>query len=86
MMRDQKQPDFIRIRVAWALRSIGTDSAIQELFHVTETETEFMAMHAVRVLVMSHTPGGKDAALNLRVRSRDAFVLSTLEALLKDAI
>jgi HEAT repeat protein len=85
-MRDRKQPDFIRIRVAWALRSIGTDRAIQELFHVTETDSEFIAMHAVRVLIMSHIPGGKDAALSLNARSKDTFVMSTLETLLKDAI
>jgi HEAT repeat protein len=85
LMRDQRQPDFIRIRVAWALRNIGTDRAIRELFQVAKTDSEFIAMHAVRVLIMSHTPGGKSAALSLRARSKDTFVLSTLETLLKDA-
>jgi HEAT repeat protein len=85
LVRDQKQPDFIRIRATWSLRNMGTDHAIQELFRLTQTENEFIAMHGVRVLIMTHTPGSRNAALSLKSRSRDAFVLSTLETLLKDA-
>jgi HEAT repeat protein len=86
VLRNQREADFIRIRAAWVLGNIGTDACIKELFRAVSEDNEFIAMHAVRVLIATNTPGGRDAAANLAARSKDAFVLSTIEKLMKDNV
>jgi HEAT repeat protein len=86
VLRNPQEADFIRIRAAWAIRSIGTDVCIKELFLAARADNEFIAMHAVRVLIDTKTPGGKDAAENLAARTKDTFVRATLEKLMRDNV
>ncbi len=83
VIRNRGEQNFIRIRAAAAIASLRSDAGIQELFRVAREEEEFMAMHAVRVLMKAGVPGSKQAALELKTRSQDPFVLSTLEKLIR---
>ncbi|HEY2381421.1 MAG TPA: HEAT repeat domain-containing protein [Terriglobia bacterium] len=82
LLRDPNQPNFIRIRAIGSIRSLGTDAGTQELFRISREEGEFIAMHAVRALVITGAPGGKAAALELKMRSKDAFVRSIMDRLI----
>ena len=86
VLRNQHEADFIRIRAAWAIRNIGTDVCIKELFRAASADNEFIAMHAVRVLIVTNTPGSRAAAASLAARSKDTFVLSTIDRLMKDTV
>ena len=86
VLRNPHEADFIRIRAAWAIRNIGNETGIKELLQAAKGENEFIAMHAVRVLIETKTPGGKEAAGDLAARTKDAFVRSTLEKLMKDNV
>ena len=82
VLRNTGEEDFVRIRAAWGLGDIRTDAAIQALLAVAREESEFIAMHAVRVLVLKDIPQGHAAVLELKARSQDPFVAATLDGLL----
>jgi hypothetical protein len=88
VLRDKEEENFIRIRAAWAASNTTSTfsggAANQELLSILkdDSQTEFIRMHVARVLVMTKVPGGKEAALALKEKSRDSFVVSTLEKLI----
>jgi HEAT repeat protein len=84
VLRDSREEDFIRIRAAWAIGARSSSGGIQALQRAAREEREFIAFHAVRVLLISKLPGGREAAAELKKRSSDAFILSELQKLIGD--
>jgi HEAT repeat protein len=86
VLKDRKEADFIRIRAAWAVVECGSGEGVQALFDVAREDREFIAMHAARVLILRSIPGGREMALELRGRSHDPFVITTLDSLLQGKV
>lgn len=82
-LRDPNEENYVRLRAGWTLATIARPAAVAAFRSLAAGGDEFMAMHAVVILASIDAEAARAAAAPLRARTRDTFVATTLESVIR---